>query len=275
MHSLARELEEACARWRDRGLPLPAVALVSGSGLAMDFPFPRVLREPLAPWLPFPSSEVAGHQHELELLELPGGRHLLSFRGRLHGYQGLTPAQVVFPVRWSGLLGVRTLLLTNAAGGLDPSWPAGTLVLLSDHLNLTGSNPLTGTLPAAWGPRFPDLSTAYDVGLRDRARRAAQALGIRLEQGVYAGVAGPSYETPAEVRMLRRLGADLVGMSTVHEVIAARHLGISCLAISLVANPAAGLHESPLRHEEVLAAARTATGTLAALLAKLLEDPTL
>jgi purine-nucleoside phosphorylase len=269
------ELEQAVVRWKGLGRPAPDVALVAGSGLSVDLGAPIAGPEPLADWLPFPVHSVAGHRHEIELLELPGPRRVLYFRGRIHGYQGYTPAEAVFPVRFAALLGAKALLMTNAAGGVRPEWPAGTLAALTDHLNLTGSNPLTGEPPAAWGARFPDMADAYAPALRELAVRRARELGFELAQGVYAGLSGPSYETPAEVRMLRALGADLVGMSTVHEVIAARHLGMRCLVLSLVANPGAGVTDAPLHHEEVLEAGRAAAVRVKALLGSLLADPAL
>ncbi|KAB2962026.1 MAG: purine-nucleoside phosphorylase, partial [Thermoanaerobaculia bacterium] len=231
--------------------------------------------EPLAGWLPFEVRAVPGHLHELELLEPAPGRPVLHFRGRLHAYQGYEPADVVFPVRLAARPGARVLVMTNAAGGIRPDWPAGTLAALSDQLNLTGRSPLAGEPPAHWGPRFPDLADAYDPALRALAREHAAALGFDLAEGVYAGLPGPAYETPAEVRMLRTLGADLVGMSTVHEVVAARHLGLRCLVVSLVANPAAGVSASPLTHAEVLDAGRAASGRVRGLLSALLADPRL
>lgn len=273
MRDWQAELEQATARWRGLGRPAPDVALVAGSGLAVDLGAPIAGPEPLADWLPFPVRPVPGHRHEIELLELASGRRILYFRGRIHGYQGYAPGDVVFPIRFAALLGARVLVMTNAAGGVRPEWPAGTLATVSDQLNLTGSNPLFGDPPAAWGARFPDMLDAYDPSLRGRAKSLARELGFALAEGVYAGLNGPSYETPAEVRMLRTLGADLVGMSTVHEIIAARHLGLKCLVLSLVANPAAGVSGAPLHHEEVLAAGRAAASQVKALLAALLADP--
>jgi len=273
MRDWQAELEHATARWRGLGRPAPDVALVAGSGLSVDLGVPIAGPEPLADWLPFPVRPVPGHRHEIELLELASGRRILYFRGRIHGYQGYAPGDVVFPIRFAALLGAKVLVMTNAAGGVRPEWPAGTLATVSDQLNLTGSNPLFGDPPAAWGSRFPDMLDAYDPMLRGRAKSLARELGLALAEGVYAGLNGPSYETPAEVRMLRTLGADLVGMSTVHEIIAARHLGLKCLVLSLVANPAAGVSGAPLHHEEVLAAGRAAAAQVKALLAALLADP--
>ncbi len=270
--TLDRALDEAVAAWDGRGWPRPAVVVVSGSGLGVDLYPPAHGPEPLADLLPFPVHPIVGHAHRVELLLPRDDRPVLYFRGRLHCYQGYEPAQAVFPVRLGALLGAQALVMTNAAGGLDPEVPAGSLVAVSDHLNLTGLTPLRGTLPGAWGPRFPDMSEAYDRRLRRLARERAEALGIGLGEGVYAGVSGPSYETPAEVRMLRTLGADLVGMSTVLEVIAARHMSLRCLVLSLVANLAAGVVDEPLAHDEVVAAGAAAGEKLVALLRAVLED---
>jgi purine-nucleoside phosphorylase len=275
MDPLERELEDVCEQWRDLGRSAPEIAVVAGSGLAVALGEPVAGPEPLENWVPFPIHSIDGHDHQIELLEPLPGRVVLYFRGRIHAYQGYTPAHVVFPVRLAALLGARTLLMTNAAGGIRADWPAGTLAAVSDHLNLTGANPLTGMPPSEWGPRFPDMADAYDPALRSLAREHAERLGFPLEEGVYAGLAGPSYETPAEVRMLRTLGADLAGMSTVLEVIAARHLGLRCLVLSLVANPGAGVTGERLAHEEVLAAGQAAAGRVGALLRALLADPAL
>jgi purine-nucleoside phosphorylase len=263
------------ARWQALGWPAPRVGLVAGSGLAVDLDLPSAGRQPLQHFLPWQAKAVVGHSLEVELL-LPNSPAPVAYlRGRLHSYQGYTAAETVFPVRLLALLGVRTLLLTNAAGAVNPDLAAGDLVLLGDHLNLSGLNPLRGEPPAEWGPRFPDFTEAYDRDLRELLARHAAALGMPLREGVYAGLAGPSYETPAEVRMLGRLGADLVGMSTVLEVIAARHMGVRCACISLAANPGAGLLPAPLEHEEVLAAARAAAARLRRLFTAALVDPAL
>ena len=266
-----RSLDEAVQAWDQRGWPRPDVALVSGSGLAVDLH--RATHGPLAlgDLLPFPVHAVAGHPLETEILVPRPGRTVAYFRGRLHSYQGYGPFETVFPVRLAARLGAGTLVMTNAAGGLTGNHPPGSMVAVEDQINLTGLNPLRGKLPEEWGPRFPDMAEAYDPGLRRLARETADELGLTLGSGVYAGLAGPSYETPAEVRMLAGMGAELVGMSTVLEVIAARHMGLRCLVISLVSNLGAGVADEPLSHDEVLEAARTSAAQLRRLLGGLLE----
>lgn len=275
MDDLSSPLADAVARWDALGWPRPALALVSGSGLGIDLGPPTHGPIPLADLLPFPIHPIAGHPHTVEILLPHPDRPVLYFRGRLHAYQGYDPHQVVFPIRLAALLGARALLLTNAAGGIDPSLRPGDLVLLSDQINLTGLSPLRGQLPPSWGPRFPDMTQAFDPRLRALARATAQRLGIPLAEGVYLGLSGPSYETPAEVRMLRTLGAGVTGMSTVLEILAARPMGLACLGISLVSNAAAGLSDALIDHDEVLAAGRAAAAHLQALLAALLADPAL
>jgi purine-nucleoside phosphorylase len=269
------ELAASAAAWRELGWPAPGVALVSGSGLAVDLDLPSGGRVPLQRFIPWPVHAVAGHPLEVELLRPPGAPPVAYFRGRLHTYQGYTAAQAVFPVRLVALLGARVLLLTNAAGAVAERLRPGQLALVTDHLNLTGLNPLTGTPPETWGPRFPDMIDAYDPRLRQLLAAHAAAIGLELAEGVYGGLAGPAYETPAEVRMMRTLGADLVGMSTVLEVIAARHFGVRCACISLAANPGAGMVAELLDHEEVLAAGRAAAKHLGRLFERVLVDPAL
>jgi purine-nucleoside phosphorylase len=271
----ALDVEHSLCAYRSLGWPVPKAVVVAGSGLGVDLGPPAHGPVPLAGLLPFPVHALEGHVHRVEIVLPRADRPVLYLRGRLHAYQGYTPHQVVLPVRLAGLLGARVLLLSNAAGGINPDFRPGELKLLTDHLNLTGLNPLTGELPRAWGPRFPDMATAYDPALRQLLAAVAAELGIELGRGVYAGLAGPSYETPAEVRMLRTLGADLGGMSTVLEVIAARHLGMRCAGLSLVTNLASGVSPAPLTHEEVLDAGRAASRDVARLLAAALAHPDL
>lgn len=267
-------LGEAVAAWDARGWPRPAAMVVSGSGLGVALGSPKY-ELPLSDLLPFEARPVPGHDHRVELLEVSPGRFVFYQLGRLHHYQGYGASEAVFSVRLAALLGAQVLLMSNAAGGLRRNQRSGDLVLIRDHLNLTGVNPLHGAWPSDWGARFPDLAAAYDPHLRELALKHAAALGLRLGQGVYAGLAGPSYETGAEVEMLRTLGADVVGMSTVLEVIAARQFLMRCLVISLVSNPASGVATGPLDHEEVLAAGAAAADSVRALLTSILVDPAL
>jgi purine-nucleoside phosphorylase len=195
-----------------------------------------------------------------------GSRKVVALCGRVHGYEGYGACEVGFGVRVAAALGVHTLIVTNASGGVDPALRPGEVVAISDHLNLTGLSPLAGQNDERLGPRFVDMAAAYTPALRVVAAAAAPStLGYPLREAIYAGMAGPSYETPAEVRMLRLLGAGLVGMSTVHEVIAARHAGLAVLGLSIVANHAAGVVDEPLRHEDVTRAANAAAEALGRL----------
>jgi purine-nucleoside phosphorylase len=272
---LAESLKTAVEAWDALGWPRPQVALVAGSGLGVDLGEPERGPIDLSYFLPFAARPVAGHAHQVELLRPLPGRRVMYLRGRLHAYQGYSPHQTVFPVRLAAQLGARVLILTNASGALRPELRPGELALVRDHLNLTGLNPLCGDLPPEWGPRFPDMTAAYDPRLAELARRLAGEQELALGDAVYAGLLGPSYETPAEVRMLRALGADVTGMSTVLEVIAARHMGVACLALSLATNPAAGLAAEALTHEEVLAVAAAGATRLQGLLRALLQSPEL
>jgi purine-nucleoside phosphorylase len=200
-----------------------------------------------------------------------GGVPVAVMKGRAHLYEGHPPATVVFGVRVLGRLGISSLVLTNACGALDAAVTPGSLVAISDHLNLQGSSPLVGPNDDTLGPRFPDMSDAYDPVYRSQAHDAAERLGLRLGEGVYAAWLGPAFETPAEIRMLRTLGADLVGMSTVWEAIAARHVGLEVLGLSLVTNLAAGLSGEPLDHAEVLEAGRQAADRMGTLLAEVVD----
>jgi len=244
----------------------PEIGLILGSGLdVIGDRVQNAVRLPYASIPHFPQSTVAGHagQWVQGMLE---GRPVALMRGRFHLYEGYEPHQVALPVRVMKALGVRTLVVTNAAGGINADFRPGDLMLIADHLNLTGRNPLVGPNEEALGPRFPDMSEAYSRRLRQLARDTAAQLGISLREGVYAGLLGPSYETPAEIRMLRILGADAVGMSTVTEVIAARHAGLEVLGISCISNMAAGMLDKPLSHEEVLETSERVKETFLSLL---------
>ena len=250
------------------GVPRFDSAVVLGSGWmaaaeAIGAPEQEI---PLAQLGGFPQPTVAGHTPAVRYL-IKGELRVLLFLGRVHMYEGNPPATVVHGVRTAIAAGCRTVVLTNAAGGIRAEYQVGQPVLISDHLNLTGRSPLAGPPPPDGYPsRFTDLSEAYSARLRELARQEDPTLA----EGVYAALPGPHYETPAEIRMLRGLGADLVGMSTALETIAARHLGAEVLAISLVTNPAAGLAAAPLDHAEVLAAAQASATRIGSLLSALL-----
>jgi purine-nucleoside phosphorylase len=244
----------------------PTVGVVLGSGLgafadAMD----GVVKVPYGELPHMPPPAVAGHAGNFCFGHVQGVP-VVCMQGRVHLYEGHAVETVVLGVRAMAQLGVRCVLLTNAAGGLQPSWSPGDLMLVTDHLNLTGTSPLAGPNVDEWGPRFPDMTTAYDPDLRAALRKVAQEAGIDLREGVYAGMLGPQYETPAEIRMLRTLGADAVGMSTVLEVLALRHMGIPVGALSCITNLAAGLAGRPLDHTEVEATANARRAQLVTLL---------
>jgi purine-nucleoside phosphorylase len=213
----------------------------------------------------WPVSTAVGHAGTL-VLGTFGGVPVAVLKGRAHLYEGHPAAKVVFGLRALGRLGMRSLVLTNACGALDAAVVPGSLVAITDHLNLQGTSPLVGPNDDALGPRFPDMSDAYDPAYRSLAHAAAERLGLSLGEGVYAAWLGPAFETPAEIRMMRALGADLVGMSTVPEVLAARHMGIRCLALSCVTNAAAGVLDEPIDHERVLEVGARAAVDLVALL---------
>jgi purine-nucleoside phosphorylase len=200
------------------------------------------------------------------------GKEVMLCQGRFHAYEGYSLRQVTFPVRVMASLGVKTLIVTNAAGGLNPLFKAGDLMLICDHINLMGDNPLAGENIDAWGPRFPDLSQVYDRRLREKTEAVARRLGIGLRQGVYVAVKGPSLETPAETRFLRQIGADAVGMSTVPEVLAARHMGVRCLGISCITNMAAGVIKKKLDHLEVLEVGEKSRAALLEVLGEVIVE---
>lgn len=247
------DLTETLAALRERVTRRPRVMLVLGSGLGgLADELEDAVPIPFAEIPAFPPATVEGHVGRLVAGRLEGVE-CIALQGRYHLYEGHSPALVTLPIRIMAALGARTLIVTNAAGGINPAFRAGDLMLIDDHINFMFANPLVG--PVAPGDlRFPDMTEPYDRGLQRLAEEAGLERGVQIVRGVYAAVTGPSYETPAEIRMLSRLGADAVGMSTVPEVIAARALGVNVLGISLIANLAAGIAKVPLTHEEVLAA---------------------
>jgi purine-nucleoside phosphorylase len=261
----------AVAAIRARVTRTPDVALILGSGLgALADEIEDATAISFGDIPGFPAAAVAGHAGRLVIGELEGVA-CAAMQGRFHMYEGHDPATVALPVRALLELGARTLIVTNAAGGINRTFTAGDLMLIEDHINLMGRNPLTG--PVLEGEtRFPDMSNAYDVRLRQLAERVAGEQSLQLMHGVYAAVLGPTYETPAEIRMLERLGADAIGMSTVPEVIVARARAVPVLGISLITNLAAGLSSNPLSHEEVVAAGAEASARFARLIRGVLRE---
>jgi purine-nucleoside phosphorylase len=242
----------------------PKIALVLGSGLGpFADEFANATKIPYAEIPHFPRSTAIGHAGQLVVGNVDGIA-VAGMQGRVHLYEGYSVKDVVFPIRVLARMGVKAVILTNAAGGIK--FTQGRLVVISDHINLQGVNPLTGLNEERFGQRFPDMSTAYDKRFREMAVGQGNRLGIGIDEGVYAALAGPSYETPAEIRYLRTIGADLVGMSTVPEVIAARHSDMKVLGISCVTNAAAGILNQPLNHREVLETAARVKGDFVALL---------
>jgi purine-nucleoside phosphorylase len=250
----------------------PTVGVVLGSGLGgFADELSEATRIPYANIPFFPRSTAIGHAGQMVIGKV-GDIAVAVMQGRVHLYEGYSANEAAFPTRVFGRLGIRALVLTNAAGGINLEYKQGALVVITDHINLQGQNPLTGPNDDRIGPRFPDMTQAYSKPYREIALRAAQRLGKTVYQGVYAGLLGPSYETPAEIRYLRTIGADLVGMSTIPEVIAARHMGIKVLAISCVTNMAAGISDDVLSHEDVLATGERVKGDFVALLRAVLPE---
>jgi len=248
----------------------PALAIILGSGLgnfASHVENPTTI--PYADIPHFPQSTVEGHSGKLVLGTI-AGIPIAVMQGRVHAYEGYSMAQVTFPTRVLGLLGVRNLIVTNAAGGINTRYGQGAIVAISDHINLTGTNAALGPNDPRFGQRFFDMSTAYSPALRKLAITEAAKQNWTLDEGVYLAVLGPSYETPAEIRAFRTLGADLVGMSTVHEVIIARHMGLEVLGLSVVTNMAAGVLDEPINHEEVMDTGRRIEGQFTSLLKALI-----
>lgn len=245
-------IEEAVTYIRSKIQEIPTIGLIMGSGLGVLGDYIEDSVTIAYDTIPhFPLSTVEGHAGELVIGQL-SGKQVILMRGRFHMYEGYEPAVTAFPVRVMKQLGVETLVVTNAAGGINLDFTSGNLMLIADHINMTGKNPLIGANEDAFGPRFPDMSEAYSERLREIAHQVAQELAIELQEGIYAGLLGPSYETPAEIKMLRVLGADAVGMSTVAEVIAARHSQMEVVGISCISNMAAGILKQPLSHIEVI-----------------------
>ena len=271
MAELSARLEQALAYLNEHTSLRPETGIVLGSGLGgfaeqtEDAEYIDYADIPC-----FPRSTVDGHKGRFVLGKV-GGKSIIAMQGRVHFYEGYAMEDVIMPVRLMAMFGVKTLLLTNAAGGVNKSFSAGDLMLLTDHISVFVPNPLINRQPDYKGTRFPDMSEVYDGVLRNKALECAKTLDIELKEGVYCQLTGPSYETPAEIKMLSKLGADAVGMSTAVEAIAARHIGMKVCGISLITNMAAGISETPLSHEEVKQAADDAAERFGALVKHFIE----
>lgn len=271
MTSWVARAREAAALIRKRADRVPEAAIILGSGLGALAE--HVAADAVIPYaeIPhFPRPGVEGHAGRLVIGTLEG-RAVAVMQGRAHFYEGYPIADVVFPVRVLHALGAPVLIVTNAAGGLNRQWRAGDLMVIADHINFMGTNPLIGPNEDEMGPRFPDMSAAYDPALIALAEQAALEVGVPLRKGVYIGVSGPSYETPAELRMMARWGADAVGMSTVHEVIAARHVGLRVLGLTAITDMATGEAQGAISHEEVIAVAKRIEPAFVALVKRIVR----
>jgi len=264
---------ESAAQFLLSQTPLrPTIGLVLGSGLGgFADEFSKATRIPYENIPFFPRSTAVGHAGQMVIGNI-GDIAVAAMQGRAHLYEGYSAKEVAFPIRVFGRMGVSALILTNAAGGINFDYQQGALVVITDHINLQAQNPLVGPNDERFGPRFPDMTQAYSKQYREIALRAANRFGKTVYQGVYAGLLGPSYETPAEIRYLRTIGADLVGMSTIPEVIVARHMGLKVLAISCVTNMAAGISDEVLSHEDVLKTGERVKGDFVALLRGVLPE---
>jgi len=269
--SMYDHVEKSAAMVRSRCGALPETAIVLGSGLG-DFAgtLADAITMPYGDLPYWPASRVVGHEGQLVIGNV-GGTRVAALSGRVHFYEGHDLGTIVFATRVMGRIGVRRLILTNAAGGINTGFAQGALMIIDDHINMLGSNPLIGMNDDRFGTRFPDMSEVYSARLRRIADDAARAKGVPVSHGIYIAVHGPSYETPAEIRFFRTIGADAVGMSTVPEAIAARHMGIEVLGISCITNMAAGVLPQPLVHDEVMETARRVRGSFIALLEGIVE----
>ncbi len=269
--NLYARVEHAARTIRARTSQAARAAVVLGSGLgAFADDFEEAVAFPFAEIPGFVNSTAAGHAGRLVIGKL-GKSTVLAMQGRLHFYEGYSLEEVTFPIRTFHLLGIKTVILTNASGGINVEFGQGALMVISDHLNLMGVNPLRGANDDRFGPRFPDMSEVYSRELQEIAVEEARAAGIEIRRGVYAALAGPSYETPSEIHMLRNLGADAVGMSTVPEAIVARQMGMEVLGLSCITNMAAGIGDQPISHEEVMETGQRVRGTFAELLHRVIS----
>lgn len=264
--SLYERAEHAARIVRARLTLEPRIAIVLGSGLGgFADDFEGAVGIPYEEITGFVRSTAQGHAGRLvagKVDDVP----VLAMQGRVHYYEGYSLEEVTFPVRTFKLLGIKTLVLTNAAGGINVQLTQGALMVISDHLNLMGNNPLRGPNDERFGPRFPDMSAVYSPALQELVVEEAKAIGVEVRRGIYGALSGPSYETPAEIHLLRNLGADAVGMSTVPEAIVARQMGLEVLGISCITNMAAGISDEPINHEEVMATGDRVRGTFTHLL---------
>lgn len=252
MKDTVRRLEKTVEYLRNITEGMPEIAIILGSGLGRLADFIEGRQEISYEEIPnFPATTVPGHEGKLIFGRL-GGRYVVAMKGRFHYYEGHDMGVVVYPIRVFGMMGIKNLMVTNAAGGVNTDFKPGDLMLIKDHIGFFAENPLRGVNLDDLGPRFPDMSAAYDRSLQKLAMVCAERVGIDLKNGVYSYCKGPSFESPAEIKALRILGADAVGMSTVPEVIVARHMGIRVLGISCITNMAAGILDQPLTHEEVM-----------------------
>ena len=264
--SLYARAEHAARTIRARTTLGARIAVVLGSGLGgFADEFEEAVRIPYGEIPGFAASTVAGHAGSLVIGNV-GSVPVVAMQGRVHFYEGYSLEEVTFPIRTFKLLGIEALLLTNAAGGINVQLSEGTLMIISDHLNLMGDNPLRGPNDERFGPRFPDMTEVYSRTLQETVVEEANVLGIEVRRGIYAALSGPSYETPAEIHMLRSFGADAIGMSTVPEAIVARHMGMNVLGISCITNMAAGISDSPINHEEVMEIGNRVRATFTQLL---------
>lgn len=270
--SLFSEAIAAASSIRERNQLEPKVAVILGSGLGA---FAQTLTDativPYSEITYFPVSTVEGHEGRLYLGKI-GETPVLVMQGRVHLYEGYSPAEVAFPIRVLRQMGIEKIILTNAAGGICPDFTPGELVLIADHINLTGHNPLLGHNEPRFGPRFFDMTDAYSPRLRELAQAVAAKQNYKLKEGVYVGILGPNFETPAEIRAFGRMGGDMVGMSTIQEAIAARHMGLELMGISCITNLAAGLHKEKLTHEDVLLTGARAEQQMVSLLKALIPQ---
>jgi purine-nucleoside phosphorylase len=274
LSDLYSRAEEAARTIRGRTAAEPQIALVLGSGLGgFADEFEDSVALPYREIPGFVSSTAQGHVGSLVIGKVEGVP-VVAMQGRVHYYEGYSLEEVTFPIRTFKLLGIKTLILTNAAGGIDVQLSQGALMVISDHLNLMGVNPLRGPNDERFGPRFPDMSEVYSRDLQELATEEARALGITARRGIYAALQGPSYETPAEIHMLRAFGADAVGMSTVPEAIIARQMGMKVLGISCITNMAAGISESPINHEEVMETGQKVRESFTQLLRRVIASVT-